>query len=826
MNVLHTSLLAAGLAAVAIPVLIHLLMRRRRRPMAWGAMRFVLEAYRRTRRRLLVQRWLLLLARCLLVAALGVVLARPLLSGAGAGADSGRTVYLLIDNAIASSLMDPVERRTALERHLETARRVLAALSDADRAAVIPLARPVEPLILPASSNIRAVSEALLRIEPTDAGADLAAALRLTGEAGEGMEARGPGSGARRSSAVVVLSDFYAGSADLQVPLPRLGAGVRMLASAPAEVSPGNTAISGVSVLRSVVVASDATLAQTATVTLERSGPPVQSAGVTRVSLQWAVGGEPRGEVTRGEVRWTPGQQNAAVTVPVEAPSAGDAREGDAVLVARLEGDALSADDVWYLPVEARPVLRVGLISDDPARARVSPDEPFSPTQWLALALRPGGSARSGIEITDVDTAAIDAPRLAGLDAAILVSPQRLDRESWVRLRQFVNAGGLLVVTPPAEQNIHTWPDLMNEVFGTGWRIAREPAVFGAMPPRLLPDAPSDRGTPPTAGATPDTGGVRGAAAGPGDLLAPIRGELDDLARSVTITRLLAVMIEGAGEPGPSGPGPGAGTGGGAGTGHGESGAGRAGLRTSVQLMLEDRSPVLVAARPPGEGGAVAGSGVLAYLGVAVSSRWTDLPAKPLFLPLVQELVRQGVSKARPPGWVIAGQTPQVPVQSVELRPVMARSSSGVAGDPVGVTEVGRAERALRSRAVYRAVDNRGGVRGVVAVNPDASASRLEPVARPGVAAWLGASLPVGSPEPTFVDDAGGLTSARAAELLSTSRDGNPTGPLLILVVLALAVVELGLARWASAGRTIDGAVSAAPGPTGGGALLRRGSHA
>jgi hypothetical protein len=360
----------------------------------------------------------------------------------------------------------------------------------------------------------------------------------------------------------------------------------------------------------------------------------------------------------------------------------------------------------------------------------------------------------------------------------------------------------------------------MNEVFGTGWRIAREPAVFGATHPRLLPDAPSDRGTPPTAGATPDTGGVRGVATGPGDLLAPIRGELDDLARSVTITRLLAVTIEGAAEPGPSGPG------GGAGTGNGESGAGRAGLRTSVQLMLEDRSPVLVAARPSGEGGTAAGSGVLAYLGVAVSSRWTDLPAKPLFLPLVQELVRQGVSKARPPGWVIAGQTPQAPAQSVELRPVMARSLSGVAGEPVGVTEVGRAERALRARAVYRAVDNRGGVRGVVAVNPDASASRLEPVARPGVAAWLGATLPVGSPGPIFVDDAGGLTSARAAELLSTTRDGHPTGPLLILVVLALAVVELGLARWASAGRTIDGAVGAAPGSTGGGALLRRGAHA
>ena len=52
MTFLNTGLLAAGLGAVAIPILIHLLMRRRRQPVRWAAMRVLVEAYRQHKRRL------------------------------------------------------------------------------------------------------------------------------------------------------------------------------------------------------------------------------------------------------------------------------------------------------------------------------------------------------------------------------------------------------------------------------------------------------------------------------------------------------------------------------------------------------------------------------------------------------------------------------------------------------------------------------------------------------------------------------------------------------------------------------------------------------
>src|SRR4051812_1856007 len=88
---------AAAIAAVSLPIIIHILMRRRRKPVMWAAMRFLLEAYRQHRRRLKLEQFLLLAARCLLLALLALALGRPLIgaamgvSGRGGG---GRAVVV------------------------------------------------------------------------------------------------------------------------------------------------------------------------------------------------------------------------------------------------------------------------------------------------------------------------------------------------------------------------------------------------------------------------------------------------------------------------------------------------------------------------------------------------------------------------------------------------------------------------------------------------------------------------------------------------------------------------------------------------------------
>ncbi len=57
-------LLLAGVGAISVPVLIHLLNRSRVRRVAWAAMRFLHISVERNQRRMNVEDWLLLALRC------------------------------------------------------------------------------------------------------------------------------------------------------------------------------------------------------------------------------------------------------------------------------------------------------------------------------------------------------------------------------------------------------------------------------------------------------------------------------------------------------------------------------------------------------------------------------------------------------------------------------------------------------------------------------------------------------------------------------------------------------------------------------------------
>ena len=72
-----------GLAAASVPILIHLLNRRKYREVPWAAMRFLLAAVRKNRRRVRVEQWLLLAVRTLIILLVVAAMARPFLESMG-----------------------------------------------------------------------------------------------------------------------------------------------------------------------------------------------------------------------------------------------------------------------------------------------------------------------------------------------------------------------------------------------------------------------------------------------------------------------------------------------------------------------------------------------------------------------------------------------------------------------------------------------------------------------------------------------------------------------------------------------------------------------
>ncbi len=85
-----------------VPLLIHLLNRRRYTVRAWAAMSFLLAAYKKRKRRLRFENILLLMVRCLIVILLAMAMARPFATSGSALAaisQERRNVVLVLDNS-------------------------------------------------------------------------------------------------------------------------------------------------------------------------------------------------------------------------------------------------------------------------------------------------------------------------------------------------------------------------------------------------------------------------------------------------------------------------------------------------------------------------------------------------------------------------------------------------------------------------------------------------------------------------------------------------------------------------------------------------------
>lgn len=833
MTFLHTSLLAAGLACIAIPIIIHLLMNRRRKPVMWGAMRFLQEAFRRTRRRLLLEKYLLLATRCLLVALIALALARPLVGALGAPGSQGRTFYLLIDNSLASGATDDAGR-AALDRHKAAAREALGALGadGGDRVAVITLGAPAEAVVLPPAHDPGAVAAVIDAIAPTAARADFAGAvalvagsLRPQGAADTPDAAAAP----RADRAVVVLlSDFLEGSAELG-PDPgapgasfagvRLPRGVTLIATEPAPKGVPNVSIVGVEPLRSVVLGGaqpgEARAGEQVRVMLRRSGPGLDAPLVTTVRAHLAPPGstDPAAAESRTVVRWNPGQESATTAValpptPATGPRAGEqpaaSHGGGAVITVSIDRDALGADDTWRRPVEVRDALRVGIVA--PTRfGRAGGVDRLDPAAWVRIALSPtADSARSGeIEVVNIEPASIDAARLASLDAVFLPRPDLLTESAWARVRLFVDNGGLAVVMPPPGVNVHLWGDAFVAAMQPGWtpaRQARDLAQRGGAGVRLA--------------VAPSTGATQPAGA-PARLLSLIEGELDELLRPVGVWR--ALPMETAGAPP-----------------HGET-----------LLTFADGAPALwvgpVGAQDaaPASGPQAADAparGVLAYLAFALDLEWTDLPTKPLAVPLLNELVLQGVGRARGATWAVAGTRPNVGRRAAELTRIndddATRGTETLSVDAEGV-----AREPVRNAGLWSARDERGARRALLAVNPDPAAGRTGAQPRDAVGAWLAGAVERADDAPgagaagavvwlpTGAGAAGGGESRSvAAALREALGAGAPRSPLslpLLGAALAVALLEMLLARWASHASLVP-----AGGPPRGGAVAPIGGAA
>ena len=135
-----------ALPAAGLPVLIHLLNRRRYRLVPWAAMAHLLEAEERRRQSVRFQNALVLLLRTLGVLLLVLLFARPAVSPAlpGGGLRDGVHAFVLLDDS--PSMARTTGGRSAFERACAFARSVAEGLSGRDAGMSVFLAGRPEPI--------------------------------------------------------------------------------------------------------------------------------------------------------------------------------------------------------------------------------------------------------------------------------------------------------------------------------------------------------------------------------------------------------------------------------------------------------------------------------------------------------------------------------------------------------------------------------------------------------------------------------------------------------------------------------------------------------
>lgn len=702
MSFVSTGLAVAGLFAAAVPIIIHLLLRRRRRPVEWAAFDLLREAMRRHRRRSRLERLLLLAVRTLLLAALGAALAQPLL-GDRIEALGSRTLHVVLDDGITSGVADS-DGTTALERRIEEVRREIDALGSADRVAIVLAGRPIRRLVDPPTADHAAAMRAIEGLPPREGATDLAAALQTVADVAT----------TAGSHEVLVASDFRAGSLDDSARPPSFASAGGPAISAPIVrvTAPADAPVSSVRISALEVASAPRSLAgsegaRLVRVELRRSGETPAVSGTVGLSGEALVAEEGR------SIDWSAGVREVSVEFQVRTDDDG----GELIASVETGGgaDDLELDDVRRTVVTGRAPMRTVVIDRDDFGG-VDRLDRWRGSDWIMRALRPSddGPLADAIVFDRVDPATVDARDLLDAGLVIVGRPDLVPESFTEVLAGWVRRGGVTVVLPPGTETVRPWATPMLESMSIDWSAALEPVVVD--PPRRLA---SDQPRSP--------------------ITRLLEAELAALAPVVSIERRLP--LAGVGD-------------------------------ADAVLVDESGSPVLVQAP--------VGSGRLVLFAVAPELAWTDLPVRPLMVPLVQEIARQGAALARRGrDAVVGGPPPGGTGDAVAMILPDGRRTSfddGADLDRSGVVDL--------VDIADRVVDRR-------AINADVEAAALEPSSVEAIRAWFEPSGPVRIVDGESVDvDQAGLISNVAA--------------ILVAVVLALAIIETALARWFARGGVVS----------------------
>ena len=411
---LNATLLLGGLAA-ALPVLIHLLSKRRRQRVEWGAMFLLDQIVREDRRRIELRQWILLLLRALIVLCLALLMARPILTGGIIPAgDSPTTAVLILDDSYSMAAADGEYGSTSFDRAVALAKAVEQVLPENSRVTVLS-ATTGDTIDLRHNESLSP------RPMIADLDAALSGAMDILRESQDGRQD------------VMVISDFQS------IPTQAQGdAFVTFLPIAHA-AQPQNVAVLDLKLEDEIPLRHQQLSLLT---TIQNTG----EADLTDVRVRLRSDNQIRDEQT---IRLRAG---AVVRVPLTLPAT-DAASVRVMLEIEHYQDQLPDDDVFHLGINARENIRVLVVTDETGA-------PFGDNafDFISLALSPGGPD-GPFTTSTVAADELTSRTLEDVDVVVLADVSAVDSPAMTALWDYVRGGGGLMIFAGSRFDPTAWSE-------------------------------------------------------------------------------------------------------------------------------------------------------------------------------------------------------------------------------------------------------------------------------------------------------------------------------------------------------------------------------
>lgn len=432
-----TPLFLAGLTALAVPVIIHLINRERREVVPFPSLMFLQRIPYRSVRRQKLRHVFLLVMRCLALAILVMAFARPFVrrpAAAHVAASGAREVVVLMDRSYSMGAGEHWMRAQ------DAARRVVASLAPTDRATIIAFDNDAAA-VTPPTADQATLNAAIGALHPGAEGTRYAPALKLASQILGGSNLP------RREAVLVTDFQRLGWTSQEDVSLPT-GAILTTVDVAAADSVLPNAAVASVTLLRTEGERDRATVAARLTNT-----------GTTPLDADATL--ELNGRVTETKHAAIPAHGTTQVRFTATAIPSGTTTGVVRLTPSSAAGDRLPADDRYYFTIAADAGVSVLLV--EPSSPR--PNESL----YLTRALDIGDQPSFRVDVRKVG--GVTAADLAGRSLVVFDEVAPPGGELANRLREFVNdGGGVLVVAgdalPESEWN-RAWGSMLPGAIGS-----------------------------------------------------------------------------------------------------------------------------------------------------------------------------------------------------------------------------------------------------------------------------------------------------------------------------------------------------------------------